>query len=863
MNTENHYVETDLGNVSPNPRGNYDAEESYEYLDLVNLDGGSYLCLAPLGGKITGISPEPGKTTENWQCLVLPGGMTPEYIAMHDRVENLAEQVKENAGIVQTAEENVSGMEENVKSLQAQVAKDAEEAEESKDSAAGYAQAAETARKAAETAEDNINLQVTGFDAYVAQKTEEAEEDIDTARKTAVGAITTQQAQSVQAVKDQTAAYIAEAEENAEQSIQKIVDDLELDVEGIVGQVTAEGTKQIGLVESAGTTQTQAVNSAGATQKEAVETAGAAQKSAVETAGATQKTAVETAGTTQVQAVNSAGAAQKAAVEQEGETQVANVQAAAAEIIADREQIAENTAEIEKKINKDDAMSWAQWFDSHRTGWHGGVTFSQYDKSQSVLGTRTGDNEDVVIETSTNTTKGRNDFADNPVTDLMFNGIEVNGYIDEDGDPHINAVKGSPEFSRDGSNGDVYMAYLTPFYKRIYDENADGWDFADHKEEGLEPWDGAVRPDGTWRSFYFMAKYTGVNNDDGIVASISGRKPLRNTSHNNQITSFAAKGPQYCGFTSTDVAWAQWMMDMKFATRHSQSKLAGATSYYLQYPATVVEEDVKRIIIAKSQAANLIVGSYASIGYGAVSSGSVSLDRGNANLHAYADDVKILSIEDYDENNSAVYVDADAAFSTANVSLNGELSSPVYISTMHWWSGSCDDVQGPDGSPSNCTNGKEPYILSGVEFGHGGYIVIADIILNGVYDAEGDTYSQTPYIVNDNRDIATSITDDYVQIGYTLPDTNNAWKYISKQGYDSRYPWLALPIAADASSSTGYADGVHTGSRSTALREWLWFGNLYAGAFGGLRCVNAGAGLTNAWWDLLRRLSSLRRGVAA
>ena len=137
MNTENHYVETDLGNVSPNPRGNYDAEESYEYLDLVNLDGGSYLCLAPLGGKITGISPEPGKTTENWQCLVLPGGMTPEYIAMHDRVENLAEQVKENAGIVQTAEENVSGMEENVKSLQAQVAKDAEEEEESKDSAAG------------------------------------------------------------------------------------------------------------------------------------------------------------------------------------------------------------------------------------------------------------------------------------------------------------------------------------------------------------------------------------------------------------------------------------------------------------------------------------------------------------------------------------------------------------------------------------------------------------------------------------------------------------------------------------------------------------------------------------------------------
>ena len=67
MNTENHYQETDLGNISLNPRGEYNPEESYEYLDLVVLEGGSYVCLAENGATITGISPESGKTTQYWQ----------------------------------------------------------------------------------------------------------------------------------------------------------------------------------------------------------------------------------------------------------------------------------------------------------------------------------------------------------------------------------------------------------------------------------------------------------------------------------------------------------------------------------------------------------------------------------------------------------------------------------------------------------------------------------------------------------------------------------------------------------------------------------------------------------------------------
>ena len=120
MNTENHYQETDLGNISLNPRGEYNPEESYEYLDLVVLKGGSYVCLAENGATITGISPESGKTTQYWQVITIPGSLTPEYIAMHDRVVNLSEQVDADAEEVRTSLQEVSEIEINVSNLQEQ-----------------------------------------------------------------------------------------------------------------------------------------------------------------------------------------------------------------------------------------------------------------------------------------------------------------------------------------------------------------------------------------------------------------------------------------------------------------------------------------------------------------------------------------------------------------------------------------------------------------------------------------------------------------------------------------------------------------------------------------------------------------------
>ena len=198
MNTENHYQETDLGNIAPNPRGEYNPKESYEYLDLVVFEGGSYICLTDT--TITDISPESGKTTKYWQVITIPGDLTPGYIAMHDRVVNLSEQVEADAEEVRAAQQNVSGMELNVTQMQEQTRQAAESAESSKDSAAGHAASADASRRAAAESEQNINTQVTGFDDHAAEKTTESIQSVENTRIAANKAIIAQQEQSVNEV---------------------------------------------------------------------------------------------------------------------------------------------------------------------------------------------------------------------------------------------------------------------------------------------------------------------------------------------------------------------------------------------------------------------------------------------------------------------------------------------------------------------------------------------------------------------------------------------------------------------------------------------------------------------------------------
>ena len=124
------------------------------------------------------------------------------------------------------------------------------------------------------------------------------------------------------------------------------------------------------------------------------------------------------------------------------------------------------------------------------------------------------------------------------------------------------------------------------------------------------------------------------------------------------------------------------------------------------------------------------------------------------------------------------------------------------------------------------------------------------------------SHVMTPQICYDCTKLATSVTEDYVAVGYSVADTDAAWKYISKLGYDPDNPCVRHGVEVNASSSTGYADGQYTNDldeTSDTTREWLSGGSLVGGAFAGRFSAALHHALSYAYWYYAARLSASGR----
>lgn len=491
----------------------------------------------------------------------------------------------------------------------------------------------------------------------------------------------------------------------------------------------------------------------------------------------------------------------------------------------------------------------------HKDGKKYGVHFDNYDVTPSSNGTRLFDAVGMTAAPSTNAVRAVNDFDGKG----CFAYLEVNGSVDENGDFQVQYIKDiDNEFSR--TKYDTWCLYLTQYVYRKFDSNGEDTVISDtrHSAEWL-PEGGAIRPDGTIRPFVAIAKYMSGDNADGVASSISGVSP-KNYSFQSSLTKFRAKGTQYCAETSQDSERMTRLMEIAFATRNSQSVMAGCNWWWTQTPATVQENDVERIIISKSAAKELVVGGTVSIGNASslTSDSKPETDRGNTGLNAKANRVRITKIEDYDDNSSAVYVDnGGQKFSTASTTVSG-VTCPTMLSTMPWNTGGCDDVLGSCGSPTSNASGKEPYILFGVEMS------------SGFWEPKGNTvmkienHVMRPYICYDCTKITTAgaTTEDWIALGYVIPDNKGSWKYISKLGYSVDDPEVRYPVEVNASSSNGYADGCYTEDLEKAgdgQREVLGSGGLGIGSLDGRRNANLFNGLGDGWWVFAARLSACGR----
>ena len=323
METVNDYIETDLGNVAPNPRGEYNLESVYEYLDLVDYKGGSYLCIADTA---TGIAPAQGKNSSTWQLLTLPGNLTPEYIATHDDVINKAASAAEDAAQTAADRAEVENMKENVSHLQAETIEAASQVSADKESAAGYAAAAEASRKAATEAEANVTAQVNGFDEHAASKTLDATEAIASAREKAV-----------QVVDNATRAAKSAASSAAGSA-------------STATQAASTATSQATAALAASETATSAASETVKTAKAAQEDIATAKSNAIK---AVQDAAVEEKKAAAASAKNAATSAESAKTSADNAAQSAkSVEDASKQIEQNKKDVASLKEDLDNKITK-------------------------------------------------------------------------------------------------------------------------------------------------------------------------------------------------------------------------------------------------------------------------------------------------------------------------------------------------------------------------------------------------------------------------------------------------------------------------------------------------------------------------------
>ena len=468
----------------------------------------------------------------------------------------------------------------------------------------------------------------------------------------------------------------------------------------------------------------------------------------------------------------------------------------------------------------------------------------KWETSTSPVGVKMNANENMVAEPSVGRTEGRDDYAQYG----LFHHLTCNFSVDENGFNHVDALEGQIGFTKYGKVqvGEVTMS---AWFGIEDTTEAVLYHYSDSQTELTPyPMKESVNPDGTISPFMIHAKYA-AGDIDGVPYSSKGLAPAngcqatqaRNpVSYTEMITYMHKLGGHYCGTTSWDLFYRQLMMIIKYATTHSQSIMAGCTSYSNQNQNLVEETGVMRVVLTKAQAAGYVIGSYVSIGD--VGS-NTNKDRYFSYIHNKAYSVKVTKIEDVDDSNAAVYVDAPEAFDT---------TLTTWITTMPWHSGATDEVAGSDGSPNSNTNGKDPYKIQGIETCIGAYEVLGNVVMDIVTGADGNP-ARDVYVCEDASTLSSNIATvraNYKKAIAQVAYTAASWKYITEETTDPNLG-IMIPTKVGGGSTTGFADGLYTDAGTSGQREWLALGHLARGASAGLWFLYAYVGWSSPNWAIV------------
>lgn len=542
-------------------------------------------------------------------------------------------------------------------------------------------------------------------------------------------------------------------------------------------------------------------------------------------------------------------------------------------------QLVENTAkkaldsipstytDLQKQVNEiDNRTTLGSFFENmfalQRTGKVYTVKFPKWETSHISTGEKLDANAGLICEPSTKTIIGQNDYANIP----LFKTYDVNAYVDDEGVRHVTAIKGDKDFKDEGKV-DVFVLGMS-YYEKVWEDDQ-YWYYSrtDSPRDGYTIARECINRDGTIQPFALYSKYV-AGNIDGNLYSSKGLKPARyygatplpanttntNTSYSGLINQCHKRGSFYSGGMTCDYKYILTTFYLKYGTLNTQSIMRGCDNYSAQYEASIKSSTNNTYFpLTKAQADYFPVGASVSIGY---KYGGSNLDRYYSTVSIYADNVKIIKKVALDDSNTALYLDTNAPFNTADTSLGA-----VFCSTMHWRSGFSDDILGRDGCPcetkSELTNGKFPIVIQGIECMVGGYETYGNAFMD-IVDASG---KREVYIQNDASLLTTNMTtakSTYKKSPYSIQPTKlNSWNYITRIDFDLENGAFVQSNCGQDGSGTavGFADGVYVDNASSGQREFLGFGSLGHGSNVGLSCLRADNRVDTTYWYTLARLS--------
>lgn len=482
---------------------------------------------------------------------------------------------------------------------------------------------------------------------------------------------------------------------------------------------------------------------------------------------------------------------------------------------------------LDANIMNAQTMDWGAYFSARATGELFSTKFYYQSVTDTDIGEKLNDSVGRVCEPSTDTVKGRDDFA----VHNAFWFVDCNFVVDDSGMKIPTFIDGQSGFKR---TGNVDVGVLTPPLYWGEEMTADG--YIKHFSDKPNPRPGmnlTLMPHcrdmyGNPMPYGIVTKYYAGKGTDGLLYSASGMAVCNFISFESGHTELQKKGTGYLGSGSERTAYLKNFLWIKYAVSSSQKKFQGNTNYNLQYANAAPGTEVNYVTLTKAQANGIYIGTTVSIGE---CTNTENIDRGNGYMRNLADKVKVTKKEDVDDTYSRVYVDSPAFDTTTS----------TYISTMPLHSGQTDAVLGNDGQITN--DGKHSFKIQGVEEGIGAYYVSMNEALDKETPEKTTLYRRTSAAWSN---VANTIKETWEKIG-SCESVGSADFWIGEEDVDLE-TGSSVPRTVGSGSATGTGDRYYYGGNGTGFRENLERGYLGVGSFAGLSYRYGGGSLSGSSW---------------